>query len=187
MKYTFTAQKSRYWVGTSKKSKPIFYSTRLYEDKIDETYYLSIRINTWQCYCFPIVFVQCSYQFYDSIVSPWQLYGAAVTFYEEFEEERLTDLQMRHLGLKNKHIREQYRILKTVHAQKSITLLSHWPFFDVFRKFLTYLYRISITGPHPVPLERWLYLVSLMLLYEYNIRLILCLSFIKMIQHVIIF
>ncbi|XP_033751078.1 C-myc promoter-binding protein-like [Pecten maximus] len=83
-----------------------------------------------------------------------QLYGAAVTFYEEFPEERLTDLQKRHLGLKNKHIREQYRILKTVHAHKSICLLSHWPFFDAFRKFLTYLYRISITGPHSVPLER---------------------------------
>lgn len=83
-----------------------------------------------------------------------QVYGAAVTFYEEFEEEKLTDLQMRHLGLKNKHIREQYRILKTVHSNKSICLLSHWPFFDAFRKFLTYLYRISITGPHPVPIER---------------------------------
>lgn len=83
-----------------------------------------------------------------------KVYGAAVTFYEEFEEEKLTDLQMRHLGLKNKHIREQYRILKTVHSNKSICLLSHWPFFDAFRKFLTYLYRISITGPHPVPIER---------------------------------
>nr|XP_022330471.1 C-myc promoter-binding protein-like isoform X2 [Crassostrea virginica] len=83
-----------------------------------------------------------------------KVYGAAVTFYEEFEEEKLSDLQMRHLGLKNKHIREQYRILKTVHSNKSICLLSHWPFFDAFRKFLTYLYRISITGPHPVPIER---------------------------------
>ena len=83
-----------------------------------------------------------------------QVYGAAVTFYEEFPEEKLTDLQMRHLGLKNKHIREQYRIMKTVHYNKSICLLSHWPFFDAFRKLLSYLYRISITGPHTVPLER---------------------------------
>ena len=77
-----------------------------------------------------------------------------MTFYEEFPEEKLTDLQMRHLGLKNKHIREQYRIMKTVHYNKSICLLSHWPFFDAFRKLLSYLYRISITGPHTVPLER---------------------------------
>ncbi|KAK3096746.1 hypothetical protein FSP39_002860 [Pinctada imbricata] len=83
-----------------------------------------------------------------------KVYGAAVTFYEEYDEEKLTDLQMRNLSLKNKHIREQYRILKTVHANKCICLLSHWPFFDAFRKFLTYLYRISITGPHPVPIER---------------------------------
>ncbi|KAL3866790.1 hypothetical protein ACJMK2_044059 [Sinanodonta woodiana] len=83
-----------------------------------------------------------------------KVYGAAVTFYEEFPEEKLNDLQMRHLGLKNKHIREQYRILKTVHANKSICLLSHCPFFDAFRKVLSYLYKISITGPHTVPLER---------------------------------
>ncbi|XP_064610090.1 C-myc promoter-binding protein-like isoform X1 [Liolophura sinensis] len=83
-----------------------------------------------------------------------QVYGAAVTFYEEFPEERLTDLQMRHLGLKNKHIREQYRILKNVHFNKCICLLSHYPFFDAFKKFLSYLYKIAITGPHNVPIER---------------------------------
>ncbi|KAL4227448.1 DENN domain-containing protein 4B [Mactra antiquata] len=83
-----------------------------------------------------------------------KVYGAAITFYEEFPEDKLTDLQMRHLGLKNKHIREQYRIMKTVHSNKSICLLSHWPFFDAFRKLLGYLYRISITGPHSVPIER---------------------------------
>ena len=84
------------------------------------------------------------------------MFGAAVTFYEEYPEEKLTDYQMRHLGLKNKHIREQYRIMKTVHYNKSICLLSHWPFFDAFRKLLSYLYRISITGPHTVPIERYL-------------------------------
>ncbi|XP_067665838.1 C-myc promoter-binding protein-like isoform X2 [Haliotis asinina] len=83
-----------------------------------------------------------------------KVFGAAVTFYEEYHEDKLTDLQMRHLGLKNKHIREQYRILKTVHANKSICLLSRWPFFDAFKKFLSYLYKISITGPHTVPIER---------------------------------
>ncbi|XP_071110635.1 C-myc promoter-binding protein-like [Haliotis cracherodii] len=83
-----------------------------------------------------------------------KVFGAAVTFYEEYHEDKLSDLQMRHLGLKNKHIREQYRILKTVHANKSICLLSRWPFFDAFKKFLSYLYKISITGPHTVPIER---------------------------------
>ncbi|XP_012934851.1 DENN domain-containing protein 4B [Aplysia californica] len=83
-----------------------------------------------------------------------KVYGAAVGFYEEYREEDLTDLQMRSLGLKNKSIREQYRIQKTVHVRKSISLLSHWPFFDAFKKFLSQLYKVSITGPHHVPLER---------------------------------
>ncbi|ESP01339.1 hypothetical protein LOTGIDRAFT_157518 [Lottia gigantea] len=83
-----------------------------------------------------------------------RIFGAAVTFYEEYSEDRLSDLQMRHLGLKNKHIREQYRILKTVHSNKSICLLSHYPFFDAFKKFLSCLYKICITGPHDVPIER---------------------------------
>ncbi|XP_041375007.1 C-myc promoter-binding protein-like [Gigantopelta aegis] len=85
-----------------------------------------------------------------------KVYGAAVTFYEEYGdgEVGLSDLQLRSLGLKNKHIREQYRVSKTIHTNKSICLLSHWPFFDAFKKFLSYLYKNSITGPHTVPLER---------------------------------
>ncbi|XP_076443222.1 C-myc promoter-binding protein-like isoform X3 [Babylonia areolata] len=81
-------------------------------------------------------------------------YGAAVSFYEEYQESQLTDMQMRQLGLKNKHIREQYKIQKTVHVRKAICLLSHWPFFDAFKKFLSQLYKVSITGPHAVPIER---------------------------------
>ena len=80
----------------------------------------------------------------------YQVYGAAVGFYEEYQEEDLTDTQMRTLGLKNKSIREKYRIQKTVHVRKSISLLSHWPFFDAFKKFLSQLYKVSITGPHQV-------------------------------------
>ncbi|RUS86371.1 hypothetical protein EGW08_005889 [Elysia chlorotica] len=83
-----------------------------------------------------------------------KVYGAAVGFYEEYREEDLTDMQMRALSLKKKSIREQYQIKKTVHVRKSISLLSHWPFFDAFKKFLSQLYKISITGPHNVPLER---------------------------------
>ncbi|GFO50358.1 C-myc promoter-binding protein [Plakobranchus ocellatus] len=83
-----------------------------------------------------------------------KVYGAAVGFYEEYKEEDLTDEQMRSLGLKNKSIREQYHIKKTVHVRKSISLLSHWPFFDAFKKFLSQLYKISITSSHNVPIER---------------------------------
>ncbi|KAK0048974.1 DENN domain-containing protein 4B [Biomphalaria pfeifferi] len=83
-----------------------------------------------------------------------KVYGAAVGFYEEYREEDLSDLQMRSLGLKNRQIRQQFSIQKTVHVRKSISLLSHWPFFDAFKKFLSQLYKISITGPHNVPMER---------------------------------
>ncbi|KAH9487854.1 C-myc promoter-binding protein [Bulinus truncatus] len=83
-----------------------------------------------------------------------KVYGAAVSFYEEYREEALTDQQMRSLGLKNRQIRQQFSIQKTVHVRKSISLLSHWPFFDAFKKFLSQLYKISITGPHTVPMER---------------------------------
>ncbi|KAK7491704.1 hypothetical protein BaRGS_00016960 [Batillaria attramentaria] len=83
-----------------------------------------------------------------------KVYGAAVSFYEEHQESQLTDMQMRALGLKNRSIREQFNIQKTVHVRKAICLLSHWPFFDAFKKFLSQLYKISITGPHHVPIER---------------------------------
>uniref|UniRef100_A0A2K6F4M2 DENN domain containing 4A n=1 Tax=Propithecus coquereli TaxID=379532 RepID=A0A2K6F4M2_PROCO len=43
---------------------------------------------------------------------------------------------------------------KTIHTSKCICLLSHWPFFDAFRKFLTFLYRYSISGPHVLPIEK---------------------------------
>ncbi|XP_056464577.1 C-myc promoter-binding protein-like isoform X1 [Gadus chalcogrammus] len=42
----------------------------------------------------------------------------------------------------------------TIHTNKCICLLSHWPFFDAFRKFLTFLYRYSISGPHALPIEK---------------------------------
>lgn len=83
-----------------------------------------------------------------------QVYGAAVSFYEEYMENKLSDMQMRSLGLKNQSIRQQYNIQKTVHVRKAICLLSHWPFFDAFKKFLSQLYKVSITGPHQVPIER---------------------------------
>uniref|UniRef100_A0A671N2B4 DENN domain-containing protein 4B-like n=1 Tax=Sinocyclocheilus anshuiensis TaxID=1608454 RepID=A0A671N2B4_9TELE len=42
---------------------------------------------------------------------------------------------------------------RSVQVKKSICVLSHWPFFSVFQKFLTFIYRYSISGPHVLPLE----------------------------------
>ncbi|CAH1254829.1 DENND4A [Branchiostoma lanceolatum] len=79
-----------------------------------------------------------------------KVYGAAVSFYESYPAEKLTEEQRKRLNYQT----ELDRQTKTIHTNKCISLMSHWPFFDAFRKFLTYLYRLSVSGPHAVPLER---------------------------------
>ncbi|KAJ6656944.1 hypothetical protein lerEdw1_002945 [Lerista edwardsae] len=81
-----------------------------------------------------------------------KVYGAAIQFYEPFPRERLTERQCVWLNLVTVVDRRPITS-KTVQTRKSICVLSHWPFFDVFRKFLTFLYRYSISGPHVLPLE----------------------------------
>nr|XP_034954071.1 DENN domain-containing protein 4B isoform X3 [Zootoca vivipara] len=81
-----------------------------------------------------------------------KVYGAAIQFYESFPRERLSERQCMWLNLLTIVDRRPITS-KSVHTRKSICVLSHWPFFDVFRKFLTFLYRYSISGPHVLPLE----------------------------------
>uniref|UniRef100_A0A9J7ZLQ7 DENN/MADD domain containing 4A n=1 Tax=Cyprinus carpio carpio TaxID=630221 RepID=A0A9J7ZLQ7_CYPCA len=81
-----------------------------------------------------------------------KVYGAAIQFYEPYPEEHLTDKQRSQLGLQANVLRPDGSM--TVHTNKSICLLSHWPFFDAFRNFLTFLYRYSISGPHTLPIEK---------------------------------
>ncbi|XP_031424878.1 C-myc promoter-binding protein-like isoform X3 [Clupea harengus] len=91
-----------------------------------------------------------------------KVYGAAIQFYEPFSEECLTDRQRLQLGLptpdpqavSHSPTSDPKGVLRTIHTNKSICLLSHWPFFDAFRKFLTFLYRYSISGPHALPIEK---------------------------------
>ena len=83
----------------------------------------------------------------------FQVYGAAVQFYEPFSEENLTEKQRFLLGLASS-ANEKADSSKAIHTSKCICLLSHWPFFDAFRKFLTFLYRYSISGPHVLPIEK---------------------------------
>ncbi|XP_033903581.3 C-myc promoter-binding protein-like isoform X5 [Acipenser ruthenus] len=82
-----------------------------------------------------------------------KVYGAAIHFYEPHAQENLTDKQRSQLGLISATNRKPI-VSKTIHTNKCICLLSHWPFFDAFRKFLTFLYRYSISGPHVLPIER---------------------------------
>ncbi|TKC40622.1 hypothetical protein EI555_014041 [Monodon monoceros] len=81
-----------------------------------------------------------------------KVYGAAIQFYEPYSEENLTEKQRFLLGLASS-ADEKSDSSKTIHTSKCICLLSHWPFFDAFRKFLTFLYRYSISGPHVLPIE----------------------------------
>ncbi|XP_005990168.1 C-myc promoter-binding protein isoform X3 [Latimeria chalumnae] len=82
-----------------------------------------------------------------------KVYGAAIQFYEPYFQENLTDKQRSQLGLVSAADRKPL-VSKTVHTNKCICLLSHWPFFDAFKKFLTFLYRYSISGPHVLPIEK---------------------------------
>ncbi|XP_051952689.1 C-myc promoter-binding protein isoform X1 [Xyrauchen texanus] len=81
-----------------------------------------------------------------------KVYGAAIQFYEPYPEDHLTDKQRSQLGLQDNSLRPDGSM--TVHTNKSICLLSHWPFFDAFHNFLTFLYRYSISGPHTLPIEK---------------------------------
>ncbi|KAG7267421.1 LOW QUALITY PROTEIN: hypothetical protein CRUP_012522 [Coryphaenoides rupestris] len=105
---------------------------------------------------------------YESFPLPESVYGAAIQFYEPYPEECLTDQQHAQLGLPPPpkpsvdpedtpdatDSSASASTAVTVHTTKCICLLSHWPFFDAFRKFLTFLYRYSISGPHALPIEK---------------------------------
>ncbi|RVE71782.1 hypothetical protein OJAV_G00055360 [Oryzias javanicus] len=83
-----------------------------------------------------------------------KVYGAAIQFYEPHPEENLTERQRSQLGLTSSDFGNGET--NSFYSNKSICLLSHWPFFDSFRSFLTFLYRYSISGPHAVPIEKHL-------------------------------
>uniref|UniRef100_A0A8C9ZPV7 DENN/MADD domain containing 4A n=1 Tax=Sander lucioperca TaxID=283035 RepID=A0A8C9ZPV7_SANLU len=81
-----------------------------------------------------------------------KVYGAAIQFYEPHSEEKLSERQRTQLGLQSSDLGPDGT--RSVYSNKSICLLSHWPFFQSFRSFLTFLYRYSISGPHALPIEK---------------------------------
>uniref|UniRef100_A0A8C5E492 DENN/MADD domain containing 4B n=1 Tax=Gouania willdenowi TaxID=441366 RepID=A0A8C5E492_GOUWI len=81
------------------------------------------------------------------------VYGAAIQFYEAFPQDRLTERQSIRLGLLSVLDRQPIRG-RSLQVKKSVCVLSHWPFFSVFQKFLTFVYRYSVSGPHVLPLEK---------------------------------
>ncbi|XP_073464759.1 DENN domain-containing protein 4B isoform X2 [Aquarana catesbeiana] len=82
-----------------------------------------------------------------------KLYGAAIQFYEQYPRENLSEKQCQRLGLISVVDRRPIGS-KSIQTKRSVCVLSHWPFFDVFQKFLTFIYRYSISGPHVLPIEK---------------------------------
>jgi len=85
-----------------------------------------------------------------------RVYGAAVMFYETMDIARLDDVQRQHLLPSSDDSNQTHG--RIVAQNKSICLLSRLPFFDAFKQFLVYLYRMSLASspPHPAPIERYL-------------------------------
>nr|XP_045004620.1 DENN domain-containing protein 4C isoform X1 [Jaculus jaculus] len=81
-----------------------------------------------------------------------KVYGAAIQFYESYSRELLTEKQLMQLGLLTPV--EKKIVSKSIYSNKCICLLSHWPFFEAFKKFLMFIYKLSVSGPHPLPIEK---------------------------------
>jgi hypothetical protein len=88
-----------------------------------------------------------------------------VTFYERVPAGCLTAEQCHELQINQSANDEK----KTVNVNKCICLLSHWPFFDMFEKFLLFLYEMACSGPHTVPIERWTFSVFLIMMLYWHI------------------
>uniref|UniRef100_H2ZEF0 C-myc promoter-binding protein n=1 Tax=Ciona savignyi TaxID=51511 RepID=H2ZEF0_CIOSA len=83
-----------------------------------------------------------------------KVFGAVVSFYESYPEEKLTEEQKYKLGILRGD-GQRSKSQKTVHTNKAICLLSRWPMFSAFRDFLMYLYRLTVSPQaHSVPVER---------------------------------
>ena len=78
-----------------------------------------------------------------------KMYGAALSFYESYPREKLTEAQVEELT-KNHRDREVM-----FYANKSICILSKWPFYDAFQSFLQHLLVMSFSSAaHSLPIER---------------------------------
>lgn len=76
--------------------------------------------------------------------SAQKAYGSAISFYESFDRTRLTPDQKSRLGLEEDN-EDKFEI----YAIKSICILSRWPFFDCFEKFLLFLHRLVFNTNYP--------------------------------------
>ncbi|KAM3857669.1 DENN domain-containing protein 4C [Diretmus argenteus] len=88
-----------------------------------------------------------------TISSGEKVYGAAIQFYEPYAVDLLSEKQKIQLGLLTT-VEKKMIPNRPVNTNKCICLISRWPFFESFRKFLMFLYKLSVSGPHPLPIEK---------------------------------
>ncbi|XP_029695411.1 DENN domain-containing protein 4C [Takifugu rubripes] len=88
-----------------------------------------------------------------TISSGEKVYGSAIQFYEPYPVELLSEKQKVQLGVVTT-VEKRLIPNRPVNANKCICLLSRWPFFESFRKFLMFLYKLSVSGPNPLPIEK---------------------------------
>ncbi|VDP01248.1 unnamed protein product [Soboliphyme baturini] len=95
-----------------------------------------------------------------------KLYGASVSFYEDYMHP-LTKQQMEKLGLNpDAHYRpgscsdtsstNDPADEMTFHTNKSICVVSRYPFFSAFRRYLFYLHRMCACGISSLPVEAYI-------------------------------
>uniref|UniRef100_A0A8C5NHW2 DENN/MADD domain containing 4C n=1 Tax=Gouania willdenowi TaxID=441366 RepID=A0A8C5NHW2_GOUWI len=82
-----------------------------------------------------------------------KVYGSAIQFFEPYPVDLLSEKQKIQLGLLTM-VEKKMIPNRQVNTNKCICLLSRWPFFESFRKFLMFLYKLSVSGPHPLPIEK---------------------------------
>uniref|UniRef100_A0A182JSM0 UDENN domain-containing protein n=1 Tax=Anopheles christyi TaxID=43041 RepID=A0A182JSM0_9DIPT len=82
----------------------------------------------------------------------YKVYGSALTFYEDFSENNLNVQQREMLDWS-----EESHKTHSLHVNKSICILSRWPFGDTFEKWLQFLHQLSILDDkQQVPIERYI-------------------------------
>ncbi|KAM3590643.1 uncharacterized protein V6R79_013643 [Siganus canaliculatus] len=88
-----------------------------------------------------------------TISSGEKVYGSAIQFYEPYSVDLLSEKQKIQLGVLST-VEKKMIPNRPVNTNKCICLLSRWPFFESFRKFLMFIYKLSVSGPHPLPIEK---------------------------------
>jgi len=85
-----------------------------------------------------------------------KVYGTAITFYEEVNEGEYGLSEEQKAGLQLHKYRRP--VDRKIFTNKCVCVLSRWPFFDAFERFLFLLYKRQMMGPRnastDIPLER---------------------------------